>query len=191
MPVDWRDKGKVTPIRNQKSCGSCWAFSAAAAIESALLIEEGVWSNLSEQQLVDCTFERSGCKGGWTSSALNYIIKDNHGITTEDQYKYKAKYSGRCKQATGVIKIASFTRSTKNDCEALRNLLAQAPAAVDVCTKGWMSYENGVYTGCPNSCTVNHAVLSYGYTKRGHWRIKNSWGKGWGNRGRMRLHREN
>ena len=50
---DWRALGKVTPMKNQGSCGSCWAFAAVAALESKALINGTKFGgDLSEQQMV-------------------------------------------------------------------------------------------------------------------------------------------
>jgi cathepsin L len=63
---DWRSLGAVNPVKNQAQCGSCWAFSATFAMESAQFIQKGGnLLSLSEQQLVSCDTSCYGCQGGW------------------------------------------------------------------------------------------------------------------------------
>jgi C1A family cysteine protease len=64
----YSDSGKVTSVKNQGTCGACWAFAVCAAAESQLIIKGKATStiNLSEQQLVNCdTLFNQGCNGGW------------------------------------------------------------------------------------------------------------------------------
>jgi inhibitor of cysteine peptidase len=54
-----------TPVKDQGSCGSCWAFSTAGALESRIQIQDGVVKDLSEQYLVSCNTDGWSCRGGW------------------------------------------------------------------------------------------------------------------------------
>jgi len=62
---DWRDKGLVTPIKFQGECRSCWAFAAAAAIETLWAQKTKVLVDVSPQAFVDCqkTAGFFGCGG--------------------------------------------------------------------------------------------------------------------------------
>jgi len=184
--IDWQAAGKVSAVKNQGSCGSCWAFSAIAALESAYRISEISSSVLlSEQDLVDCSRPQGnqGCNGGWMDQAFEYII--SNGIATQDQYPYTAR-DGACKSVTREWKLSSYTDVV--GCDALLNALAARPVSVAVDASVWSAYRSGVLSSCGTA--VNHGVLLIGATD-GYWRIKNSWGSGWGESGFIRLARGN
>lgn len=56
LKFDWRDKGVVTPVRGQGSCGACWAFSTIEVAESMLAIKNGTLYTLSVQEVSHRSF---------------------------------------------------------------------------------------------------------------------------------------
>ena len=183
--IDWVAAGKVTPVKNQAQCGSCWAFSAVAAIESGLLVAGQGATNLSEQQLVDCSrsYGNQGCNGGWMDSAFQYVR--DKGLTTTQAYPYVARDQA-CAIDSGSVKIKSFVDVP--GCDNLWNALSGRPVSVAVDASNWSSYKSGVFSTCGTA--VNHGVLLVGATDN-YWVIKNSWATGWGENGFIRLARGN
>lgn len=193
--VDWTAKGAVTPVKNQGHCGSCWSFSATGALEGAWQIKTGKLVSLSEQQLVDCSKKNHGCGGGSMDLAFQY--EEGVNVCTESSYPYQAK-NGICKQsscATGIPKggVTGFKDVTANDEQALMEALSQQPVsvAIEADQKAFQLYKTGILS---KSCgdKLDHGVLAVGYgvdqgTK--YWKVKNSWGPGWGADGYVRIFR--
>lgn len=180
IEIDWTTKGGVSSVKNQGQCGSCWAFSATGVLESAAKIK-GQSVNLSEQQLVDCSSAQGnhGCNGGWPSNALNYVKA--YGLASESEYPYAAVTKSCAKQG-GSFKLTSF--SSASGCAGLTNAISAKPISVTVDATNWSKYGSGVFSNCATS--INHAVLLVGVVG-GNWKIKNSWGTGWGESGYIRL----
>ena len=178
--VDWTTQGKVSHVKNQGSCGSCWAFSATGVLESYALLK-GQTADLSEQQLVDCTRDLGnyGCNGGWPSNALKYAA--SKGLSSENQYPYVARDQA-CKLTGGSFKISG--QKSHSGFSGLQNGISSTPISVTVDATNWSGYKSGVFSNCKTS--INHAVLLVGFVN-GAYKIKNSWGTGWGEQGYIRL----
>jgi C1A family cysteine protease len=95
--IDWRNisnKNYVQSMKDQGSCGSCWAFASVSALESYTALATGQLPNLSEQNLVDCSYVgKDGCNGGANPDAFNYVLR-NGGIASKANYPYVSGTSG-------------------------------------------------------------------------------------------------
>ena len=202
--LNWYKKGFVTEVKDQASCGSCWAFSATGALESAWALAGYNLTEFSEQQLVDCAGEEYGnygCEGGFQSSAFDYVLEN--GLALEVDYPYNG-VDGECQDfnVTAVVNIKKYKMvKANNESQMLKDLLKR-PLSVAVDASQWQFYESGIMTD--KECQyeqLNHAVLLVGYgtekikekkkTKNiDYWTVKNSWSNAWGEEGFIRLTRK-
>ncbi|KAK7886938.1 hypothetical protein WMY93_026559 [Mugilogobius chulae] len=194
--VDWRKAGLVTEVKDQGSCGSCWSFSTVGALEGLWAKTTGELVDLSPQNLVDCSgkYGTLGCNGGWMHNALQYVI-ENQGIDSETYYSYKGQ-QGTCRYDP-QYKAANCSSYHFVDKDENSLKLAAAdigPIAITIDALTIFSYKSGVYYNVNCGKLTNHAVLLVGYgtddeTGLDYWLIKNSWGKGWGEKGYIRVAR--
>ena len=193
--VDWRDKGAVTPVKNQAQCGSCWAFSAVGALEGANQIKTGTLTSFSEQQQVSCNSGCYGCGGGWSYKAFDFW--QSNAAFTEDEYPYTSGTgnSGTCKQdeltATGVKTQGHFFVMA-DEVDQMKAAVVQQPVSVSIEADRsvFQQYTSGVFTSSACGTNTDHATLVVGYGTDAygeHWIMKNSWGTGWGEAGYMRV----
>ncbi|KAB1210229.1 Cysteine proteinase RD21a [Morella rubra] len=181
--LDWRNKGIVTGVKDQGSCGSCWAFSSTGAIEGINALVTGDLISLSEQELVDCDTTNEGCEGGYMDYAFEWVI-NNGGIDTESDYPYTG-VDGTCnttKEETKAVTIDGYEDVEESE-SALLCATVQQPISVgiDGSAIDFQLYTSGIYDGdCSDDPDdIDHAVLIMGYGSEDgedYWIVKNSWG---------------
>lgn len=199
---DWRDHNGVTAVKDQGSCGSCWAFASVATVESAILINEGSVVNVSEQHLVSCNGSGWDCGGGWIAFDYYQWLTDqcgHIGTVSESCYPYTSGggTTGSCTQCAcsriheilnwGFVPGASSSSAPSD--EGLKTYIKdRGPvfAALDTHTWCLLNPGNGVSGSCSgDNGDCNHGILIVGWdddfkgSGNGCWIIKNSWGGWW------------
>jgi len=186
--VDWTGK-YTTPVKDQGYCGSCWAFSATEQIESDTIRTLGVTYQLSPEQLTQCDSTSQGCNGGWTEHAYNYVKKAG-GIETDAVYPYSSYQgtTGSCSanSAKFVIGVSGYT-TVSGESNMASYVQTKGPLSVCLDANNFNSYTGGIMTTCGKS--VDHCVQAVGVdaSSAGYWKVRNSWGTGWGEAGFIRL----
>ena len=185
---DWRNLNKVTPVRNQGSCGSCWDFAALGAFEGSNLIRNNVTANASEQHILNWGGAGS-CAGGWWANAFNFLISNGTASETTVPYTatqnpynpsvptpYRAIAWGYVKPNGGIPTVAEMKLA----------MCKYGPLTVAVrVTPAFQAYAGGVFNE-QASGAINHGVTLIGWDdQKQAWLIKNSWGTGWGDNGYM------
>jgi cathepsin L len=185
---DWRNLNKVTPVRNQGACGSCWAFAALGAYEGNNLIRNNAQADASEQHIVNWG-NAGSCSGGWWAKAFDFLI--NNGTATESTVPYTASNNaynsnvstpyrsiawGYVKADGGIPTVAAMKQA----------MCKHGPLTVAVrVTPAFQAYTGGVFNE-QSTGAINHGVTLIGWDdNKGAWLIKNSWGTGWGDNGYM------
>ena len=191
-PVDWRAKGAVTPIKNQGSCGSCWAFSTTGSLEGHYQIATGELRVLSEQQLMDCSkpYGNAGCNGGAMTEAFEYIAS-NGGIDSEKEYAYTGTSTEPCWEAAEkriVANLSSYISIPASEEDQLLAAAAIGPVsvAIEADKPAFQHYKSGVFDNATCGNKLDHGVLVVGFTADAYI-VKNSWGDSWGEKGYIRM----
>lgn len=191
---NWVTEGKVTKVKDQGNCGSCWTFSSISVTETIFAIKDTIPpTRLSEQQLVDCckTPLTKGCHGGEPSDAFEYIMKN--GISLEKDYPYTAR-DDACKDFKAVMKLDNYVNISAGNNTIMEDVIQTRTMAVGINAAPFVFrfYKSGIVdSGCPDD-PINHGVTIVGANVENgipYWIVRNSWGPNWGEKGYIRLKR--
>jgi C1A family cysteine protease len=194
---DWRTQGKVTAVKDQKSCASCWAFTANAVLESNYLIQNLGNVDASEQHVVNCT-PQSDCNGGYLNKAIDLL--QSQGTNAETAEKYTATKAACNPRLATPLRLVAWRQIDPD----WTHIVPPATIKDALCEHGplatrmivdtpFQSFSGAgkVFRQVDASLTVNsaggHFVTIVGWDDRkgakGAWLVKNSWSTGWGDKG--------
>merc|ERR1712167_3840 len=178
----------TTPVKNQGTCGSCWAFAGITVLESRAAINGGTLRQYSEQEIIDCNSSGSECQGGWYSTVWSYV-KSAGRLASSADYGYNG-VKGSCKSRSSSLDklVASYDDyGGWNEADLVSDLL-DGPVAIAVnANDNFMDYASGIFNEAVDT-SPNHAVVAVGYTSS-YFYVRNSWGANWGDGGYISLAR--
>ncbi|XP_066986008.1 cathepsin L-like isoform X4 [Macrobrachium rosenbergii] len=203
LPVefDWREKGVVTPVKNQGMCGSCWAFSVTGNVEGQWAIKHNKLISLSEQELVDCDTTDEGCNGGMPENAYE-AIKELGGLETESDYPYEGR-DDKChfNKTMAQVTVNGSVELPQDETMLAKWLVKNGPVSIGINANALQFYVGGVSHPLKFLCNpknLDHGMLIVGYgvhttkylhRKQPYWIVKNSWGSDWGEQGYYLVYR--
>merc|ERR1712216_738373 len=167
-------RSKMPAVKNQKSCGSCWAFSAIDVVDF-------FGGSHSEEELIDCF--KGSCQGSDPRLALQHL--GQKGVASESAYSYTAGsgHAGRCHPFRSVAHISKVqaVNGASRIVSALQHQVVSVAFRLSERGSPFMGYHSGVYDrDCGRG--AGHAVAAVGYSSD-YWIIRNSWGSSWGQHG--------
>jgi C1A family cysteine protease len=200
---DLRTYNKVTSIRDQGTCGACWAFSAMGGIESSLLTTES--RNFAEQHLNKYHGgDWAECAGGNSNLSAAYFARWD-GPYNESDYPYP--YSSNAAGSGSVQKHVQRAVWLPNDKDTIKSFLSSSSygavtfafyATDSIASSSTDAYYNAANCAFyyPTAHATDHEILIIGWDDNfakakfsttpagnGAWLCRNSWGTSWGNSG--------
>ena len=182
-------------MRDQGNCGSCWAFGSTAILESRILITSHTPDNdldLSEQAMVSCDDQNTGCSGGYPDLAMSYL--KTAGIPLETDAPYNSGETGITGTCTATMQQNTYRVTGFEDVatsvEAIKNAIVQYGPLVTGFTiyTDFLSYQSGVYSHVTGMRREGiWSLSSVTMMTNSAWIVKNSWGPDWGEDGYFRI----
>jgi C1A family cysteine protease len=196
---DLRSLGKLSPVKDQENCGSCWAFATYGALESYLLPSE-LW-DFSENNLKNTHgFDSGHCEGGNGFMSTAYLARWSGPVAeADDPYNPESNYSPRELPVQKHIQEVFYVpgRANSLDNENIKQFVMTYGALMVVMYWDSSYYDSThktyYYDGATN---INHAVAIVGWDDNfdknkfslippgnGAFIVRNSWGKSFGEGG--------